>query len=74
MQLPQETPFIGSVNDDTVGSTAEEGADGERRIPDVEGRRRLPRTVGVVDDESFRASDSEAYIHEYRDRERISAG
>lgn len=37
------------------------------------GTRRLPRTVGAADDEAFQASESEAYMHEHRGRERSTA-
>lgn len=35
--------------------------------------QRLPRTIGVVEDESFQASGSEAYMHEHRGREHAIA-
>ncbi len=47
--------------------------DRDRVIGGSEAPRRLPRTIGVVEDKTFQASESEAYMHEHRDRERATA-
>jgi len=47
------------------------GATHEGRGANPKPARRLPRTVGLVEDESFQASESEAYMHERRNREHL---
>lgn len=49
------------------------GLDGDETTGGHDVVRRMPRTVGVVEDESFQASDSEAYMHEQRGRKHVDA-
>ncbi len=52
-------------------STKNCGADMKEPTQITSSTPRLPRTVGAAADESFQASESEAYMHEHRDREHV---
>jgi excisionase family DNA binding protein len=57
-----------------AASTSRSDQEGNKMIGGGEATRRLPRTLGMVADESFQASESEAYMHEHRDREHVNVG
>lgn len=65
--------LTGTGSDPTFGSALNEVARREDPAADPGTVRRLPRTIGVVEDESFQASESEAYMHEHRDHGRVNA-